>query len=104
MGIRMNSTRSIKNKINKAEKRSNFGIMAIIFIATVVAGSFILNAGLFSETASLMPAQEVFAYSENASVAENVTIMTTNQSSAGVNGSIVTLPPIGQFELDDRRH
>lgn len=59
---------------------------------------------IHSEITSMAFIDNAFAYSGNVSLAESKGANLTNQTASGVNGSIVTLPPFAQLELEDRRH
>jgi hypothetical protein len=95
--ICMNSDRVDKNK---TPSEVQVGMVVGLLLMTIIAGSFIINAGPLS----VLLTGEVLAYSGKESLSENRSLSTANETTNGMNGSIVMLPPWTQLELEDRRH
>jgi hypothetical protein len=85
---------------NKTPSGVQVGMVIGLLLVTIIAGSFIINAGPLS----VLLTGEVLAYSGKESLSENRSLSTANETTSGMNGSIVMLPPWTQLELEDRRH
>jgi hypothetical protein len=85
---------------NKAPNEVQVGMVVGLLLVTIIAGSFIINAGPHS----VLITGEVLAYSGNKSLSENHSLSTVDEITNGTNGSIVMLSPWNQLELEDRRH